>query len=397
MKFKIERLDNFGRGISYCDDKIIFIENALHNEIVDAEITYFNKKYLEGKVNSIEIKSEDRINPICQYYDICGGCNLLHMNYDNQLKFKYNKVTEIVHKYLKEDVLINPVVSSKLLNYRNKASFKVNNKLCYTKRKSNDLVQVDYCYLNDDKINEIVKIFNSFELNSIDDVLIKCGNNDVMVVINGEISCDIINLLKDKSSSIYVNEKLVYGKPYIESKIGNYKFVVSPKSFFQVNSYNVKNLYDLVLKYANLKGDETILDLYCGTGTIGIYLSSKASRVIGIEINEQAIMDANINKELNNVKNISFICNTTSNINDIIKENFDLIIVDPPRSGLDKNTVDYIMNSGVNKVIYVSCDIMTLMRDLNILKNKYNIKEMTPVDMFPNTYHVECVCVLKLK
>lgn len=174
-------------------------------------------------------------------------------------------------------------------------------------------------------------------------------------------------------------------------------FFVSDKSFFQVNKYNVKNLYDKVLEYAELTGNENILDLYCGTGTIGIYLSKYAKSVIGIEVNEQAIFDANVNKNKNNIENISFICDTTSNINNIVNNDFDVIIVDPPRSGLDKNTINFLINSKAKRVVYVSCDIMTLVRDLNILKQDYDIREITPVDMFPNTYHVECVCVLKLK
>lgn len=397
MQYKIEKLDNFGRGISHINNKIVFISNALEDEVIDATTTYSNKKFDEAKVNEIIEVSRMRIKPICPYFDICGGCNLLHMNYDDQLKFKYNKVKDIIFKYLKEDIKVNDVIYSNQFNYRNKASFEVKEKLCYKMRKSTNLVDINYCYLLDKNINDIVHVLNNLNLKNINNITIRTGEEDIMVIISGNPTQEIIDALKEKARSIYVNDKLVYGRSNIVSKIGNYEFFVSDKSFFQVNKYNVKNLYDKVLEYAELTGNENILDLYCGTGTIGIYLSKYAKSVIGIEVNEQAIFDANVNKNKNNIENISFICDTTSNINNIVNNDFDVIIVDPPRSGLDKNTINFLINSKAKRVVYVSCDIMTLVRDLNILKQDYDIREITPVDMFPNTYHVECVCVLKLK
>lgn len=397
MQYKIEKLDNFGRGISHINNKIVFISNALEDEVVDATTTFSNKKFDEAKVNEIIEVSKMRIKPICPYFDICGGCNLLHMNYDDQLKFKYNKVKDIIFKYLKENIKVNDVIYSNQFNYRNKASFEVKEKLCYKMRKSTNLVDINYCYLLDNNINDIVHVLNNLNLKNINNITIRTGEEDIMVIIRGNPAHEIIDALKEKARSIYVNDNLVYGKSNIVSKIGNYEFFVSDKSFFQVNKYNVKNLYDKVLEYAELTGNENILDLYCGTGTIGIYLSKYAKSVIGIEVNEQAIFDANVNKNKNNIENISFICDTTSNINNIVNNDFDVIIVDPPRSGLDKNTINFLINSKAKRIVYVSCDIMTLVRDLNILKQDYDIREITPVDMFPNTYHVECVCVLNLK
>ena len=397
MQYKIEKLDNFGRGISHINNKIVFISNALEDEVVDATTTYSNKKFDEAKVNEIIEVSRMRIKPICPYFDICGGCNLLHMNYDDKLKFKYNKVKDIIFKYLKENIKVNDVIYSNQFNYRNKASFEVKEKLCYKMRKSTNLVDINYCYLLDNNINDIVHVLNNLNLKNINNITIRTGEEDIMVSISGNPTQEIIDALKEKARSIYVNDKLVYGRSNIVSKIGNYEFFVSDKSFFQVNKYNVKNLYDKVLEYAELTGNENILDLYCGTGTIGIYLSKYAKSVIGIEVNEQAIFDANVNKNKNNIENISFICDTTSNINNIVNNDFDVIIVDPPRSGLDKNTINFLINSKARRIVYVSCDIMTLVRDLNILKQDYDIREITPVDMFPNTYHVETVCILERK
>ena len=176
------------------------------------------------------------------------------------------------------------------------------------------------------------------------------------------------------------------------------KFIISPLSFFQVNKYNTINLYNKILDYCDLKGTETVLDLYCGTGTIGSFVSRKCNKVIGIEINESAINDAIKNKEINNLKNIEFICGDSGKILKNNKyKNIDIVIVDPPRSGLSDLSIKEIININPKKIIYTSCDPVTLARDLKILSEKYEVKELTPVDMFPNTYHVESVCVLEKK
>ena len=172
-------------------------------------------------------------------------------------------------------------------------------------------------------------------------------------------------------------------------------FKISPSAFFQVNTFGAIKLYDQVKEYANLTGKETILDLYCGTGTIGLYLAEQAEKVYGIEINEEAIKDANENKKLNNIKNAEFYSLNANQFLEKITEKIDVLIVDPPRGGLDKKTIDSSLKLNPQKIIYVSCDVATLARDLNILKEFYNIKEITPVDMFPNTYHCESVCILE--
>ena len=176
--------------------------------------------------------------------------------------------------------------------------------------------------------------------------------------------------------------------------IGDYKFKISPDSFFQVNTVQAKKLYDKVLEYLEPNND-SVLDLYCGTGTIGIYVSKYCKKVYGIEINKYAVEDAFINKKINNVDNIDFKCLDTSDIN--IKEKYDKIIVDPPRSGLDKKTINFLLNSESKRIVYVSCDPVTLSRDLELLSEKYNVIEITPVDMFSRTYHVENICLIERK
>ena len=207
----------------------------------------------------------------------------------------------------------------------------------------------------------------------------------------------IINILKKKVDSIYINDELIYGKGKIIENLCNKNFYISPSSFFQVNTLQAEKLYNKAIAYADIKKEDTVLDLYCGTGTIGIVASDKAKKVIGIELNKEAIKDANENKKLNNINNIEFYAGDVGKI--LNKNNYkpDIIIVDPPRAGLDSLALSQILNIRPKKLVYVSCDLMTLARDLKLLSNDYDILELTPVDMFPYTAHVESVCALKYK
>ena len=183
---------------------------------------------------------------------------------------------------------------------------------------------------------------------------------------------------------------IIQGKDYLIEEIGNYKYKVSPESFFQVNTKGAERLYDLVLNY--VKGSNKVLDLYCGVGSIGIYISSVVEEVVGVEINQSAIEDALINKELNKINNIEFINQDVSNYK--IEDYFDTIIIDPPRKGLDQITIDYLLSSEAERIIYIACDPITLSRDLKLLSEVYDVVEITPVDLFSRTYHVECICLL---
>jgi 23S rRNA (uracil-5-)-methyltransferase RumA len=223
--------------------------------------------------------------------------------------------------------------------------------------------------------------------------MIREAQEKLMVVFYGEIDRNkAINYLKDMASSIYINSKCIYGDNYLEDKVGNYKFNISKDSFFQVNHNQTIKLYDKVLEYLGTK-QEKVLDLYCGIGTIGTYISIHCNHVLGIEINKSAIKDANLNKKLNKINNISF---EHGDVGKLINSSmdYDTIIVDPPRSGLDKKTRNVLKKIETDKIIYVSCNPITLVRDINDLKDKYELIDLTLVDMFPNTYHVESICVL---
>lgn len=395
---KIERLDHQGRGICKVNNVITFVPNALIDEVVCIKLTEKRKKYNVGKVIKYIKTSSLRANPICPYYELCGGCDLMHLSYIEQLKYKQDKIKNIFFKYTNIDTaLINDIVYDKEYHYRNKGTFKVNGKIGYYQKSSHDVIPIDKCYLVSNKINEILRLLNKCTLKNITEIIIKSSDREILVIFKGEkMTKEIIDILKDKVTGIVLFNKkyqLIYGKEKIENKIGEYKFLVSPEAFFQVNNNIAHKMYDKVASYLN--NENTVLDLYSGTGSIGIYISKRVKKIISVELNKFASNDALENKKINNISNIDFICDDVANVIDTFS-NIDTVIVDPPRSGLDNKTVDYLKKICSKNIIYVSCDPLTLARDVKKLSDTYIVKEVTPFDMFPNTYHVECVCLLNL-
>lgn len=389
-KVKISKLDNYGRGICYIDNKITFVKNSLPSEEVEIRLTKESNKYNEAKVVKYLKQSNARVNPLCSKYDICGGCHLMHISYQDELDFKEQKVKDILYKYGHIDITkVKKIIGDDRLNYRNKAIFKVRKDIGYYEEKSNTLVPIDNCLLVDDKINHILSEIKKLDLSSINEVLIRVSDLEDMVVFKGN-KIDIKDL---PIKNVLLNDKVLKGNNYIIYSLNNYKFYISPNSFFQVNKYSVLNLYNKIKEYVGESNN--LLDLYCGTGSIGIYLSDVTKKITGVEINESAVIDANKNKVLNHLDNINFICLDVSKYK--LESSFDTIIVDPPRSGLTKEVINYLLNSNSKKIVYVSCDPVTLARDLNLLQEKYDIIEATPIDMFPKTYHVETVMVLEHK
>jgi len=364
MQVKIEKLDNFGRGITHINNKICFVEKALPDEVVDIEITKDKSKYQEAKIINIIKSSKDRIKVDCPYYDLCGGCNLRHLSYEKENEFKENKVKEIINHIGKLNIKVNNIIYDNEYNYRNKVTFhKSNNKIGYYEKNTRNVINIDKCLLLDDLINNNIKNIHTKD----NEIIIRSSNNSKELLIND--NNQIITTIKDK------------------------KYYLSKDSFFQINKYLTKTLYDLVRKNIDKKYNKC-LDLYCGIGSIGIYINDLVNEVIGIDYNQSNINDANNNKVLNNIENISFICDKVENRIDSFND-IDLIIVDPPRAGLDNKTKEYIKRINPEKLIYVSCDPVTLARDLSDLNDKYNIKEITPVNMFPRTYHCESLTILE--
>lgn len=394
---KIESLDHYGRGISKIDNKIIFIDNALPNEIIEPKILKEKKNYIEGSVLKYIKKSENRVNVKCPYYESCGGCNIMHMSYLEQLKFKQSKIENIIKKYLNEDVKINNIIGTdNNINYRNKVTFQVKESIGFYKNKTYDLINIEECLISNNLINNSIKYLKKLYLKDIKKIICRIANEELMIIIETSNKNIDISPIINISSSIYlkVNNKYihVFGKEYIYETLGKYKFKISPDSFFQINIDTCIKLYETVKKYIGT--NKNVIDLYCGTGSIGIYIS-KNNNVIGIEINEFAINDAKENAKINKIKNIQFVCGDSGKKLKNLKFNPDIIIVDPPRSGLNKETINNILDFNPKSIIYVSCDPMTLVRDLKILNEFYNIEEITPFDMFPNTYHVENCVLLK--
>lgn len=396
---KIEKLDHYGRGITKLNNKTIFVENALPNEIVEIKINKEKKNFIEASVSKYIQKCNNRIEPKCPYYNLCGGCNIMHLSYADQLKFKQDKIENIINKYLNTKVKINNIISSNTNEfYRNKVTFQVKENIGFYNNETYNIINVDKCIISNELINNSIKYLKKLNLKDVTKITCRTGSNELMIIIETlNVNLDI-NPLKNIAHSIYFkrnNEYIhIFGKEYICETLGDYNFKISPDSFFQVNIDTCLKLYNKIKDYIGT--NKNVIDLYCGTGSIGIFVSNR-NRVIGIEINEEAIKDAKNNKKLNNIKNIDFICGDSGKKLKDLNFNPNIIIVDPPRNGLNKETLDNVLNFKVDQIIYVSCDPMTFVRDLNILNEYYDIKEITPFDMFPNTHHIENIAYMVKK
>lgn len=437
----IENMAHEGQGISRINGFTVFIEGAIFKEKVIAEITKVTKSYAIAKVKEIINFSEYRKEPFCPYAVICGGCDLQHLSYEGQLIFKKRIVEDSLHRIGKVFPQINDTIGMKNpLNYRNKAQYPVGNKnnlpvLGFFKKRSHEIVPINYCPIQSHQSNEallaVKEWLEKYNISIYDEIKhkglvrhivtrhgFKTGEVMVVIVINGEdvlYKKELIEILKKKVkglSSVYLNvntrktnvilgEKnlLIYGNETITEYIGNIKFSLSPLSFFQVNPVQVKVLYDKVAKFADLKGDETVLDVYCGIGTIALYLADRAKKVIGIEVVGDAVRDARENAKTNGIKNAEFIEGEAEKIlPELAKHgiNPDVIVVDPPRKGCEKEVLSAMSKMQPGKIIYVSCNPATLARDLGILKELgYEVKIVQPVDMFPHTHHIECVVLMQ--
>lgn len=400
---KILRLNNEGEGVGIIDNIVTFIKGALKDEVVKVKIDEIYKNYAKASIIEIVEKSIDRRIPICPYFDYCGGCNLMHMDYNDQLKFKKEKIESIFKKICNMDITLSSINSYNTLNYRNKVVFKVkDDKIGFYRSKTNEIIDINECIISDIKINEVLlklrKFIKDNTNHKITEVMIRVCNDEIMISINklnDDYKDEFIKLF-NYVSSIYISDELVHGMNSLNQKLNNLVFDVSPKSFFQVNPETAENLYNKVLSFIN--NSDTIVDLYSGTGTITMLLSKKARRVIGIEVVKDAVIDAKNNLLLNNIDNVEFICDKVENKIDTLKDlNVDTLVMDPPRSGSDKKTLKSILEIEPKSIIYISCNPVTLARDINTLKEKYEIKDISAFDMFPQTYHVEIVCFLERK
>lgn len=387
----IQKMDNQARGITYHNDKIVFVNNALPKEDVEISIILDKKRYSVARVTKYNKTSVSRIKPKCKYYGICGGCQLEHISYQDELEYKKDYLNDIFKAL---GIKIDKIVSSNDYGYRNKITLKVdNNKTGYNELNSNKIINIDECLIANKLINEKIKYLDLIDKNNVNEVIIKSFDNKVMLVLDGDNNINISKLV-NHFDTIYINDKLVSGDKIVTT-INNIKYYIAPNSFFQVNSSVAKKMFNYIKDICKNKQSSRAIDLYCGCGSISLIIANIVDYVYGVELNKQSIIDANENKLLNNISNAEFKCDTTDNIEDI--NDFDTMIVDPPRNGLSKKVINKILSSNIKNIIYVSCDPITLRRDLLLLKNKYNIDSITTFDMFPNTYHVENVCTLSIK
>lgn len=416
-KLSIIRQESTGRGIAKFNKFPVFIENALPNEIVEVKILNVKKSYAEGKVVKYVTKSKDRVDVPCPYYDKCGGCDLMHQTYESSLDFKRKNLIELLCKFTKVNTNLfkinNVVKSDKNYYYRNKVTFHVeNNKIGFYKENTNEIVEIDECIIINPIFNVALEIIKKHlnDNKGLRKVIMKYGEytKELMIILDTTKDIDE-KLVKELTSKIkvlkslykfYRNKyKLLYGEEYICEKLLDKTFKISPKSFFQVNTKQAEEMFKLVKKYIS-NSDKNILDLYCGIGVISIIINDENKKILGVDIVKDAINDANANKKLNNASNIEYVASNVKNVLPVIKKadkKLDVIIVDPPRSGIDKDSIKIINELLPKKLIYISCNPTTLCRDLNILKEKYEIKEITPFDLFPLTHHVETVSILTLK
>lgn len=398
MEIEVIKFDNLGRGIGYVNDKIIFIPKTIPGDIVNIQITQEKKNYYEGRLVKILKPSSLRKNAICPYFNECGGCDFLNVSLSESLDYKISMINELLTKN-KIDFKVKDIIKSKeIYNYRNKITLKISNGLIgFYQNDTHNLIEINYCYLANKEINNILKDLSILNIKN-GTLIIRCNyKNELLLDIKTEDKLENINKLvnKYKIIGIVVNDKCIYGDDYFIEWLDNFLFKVSYNAFFQVNPFICTEIFKLIKE--NTKNSLNILDLYCGVGTLSIVASTNAKKVVGVEIGENAIKDANFNKNLNKQNNLEFICADTKDVLNKITSTYDTIILDPPRSGVPNKVLNKIIDENINKIIYISCNPHTLVRDLNLLKENYKINDFIILDMFPNTHHLESFVILERK
>jgi len=420
------------RGHDKSKGKAVFVKKVVPGDVVDIRLINEKKDFTFGVVKKIIKPSLTRIDPPCPHFDKCGGCDHQNISYDNQLKYKDEIFKEVLSR-AKIDVSPETIIpgSDHPFFYRNSIRFfflhKQDGSVAFARHRydrPSELVEINSCFLQSEVSNKILKSLKEHINNKIEhksglwQIKIREGKGTgefmVEIITSGETlegKEGIVEVLKDtpdiksiyhtvtpSKSLINLRRNLIYGSPIIHEKIGHFTFQISPQSFFQTNSLGVKTLYDVVKSMAEIKIGERVLDLYCGTGSIGIYLSTLAKEVVGVESVPEAVRDANDNSKLNKIPNIKFIRDDVLNYLFSLKtSNYKLatVIVDPPRAGLTPEIIDKLSTINCKQIIYVSCNPSTFARDIKLFeKKKYILRKVQPIDMFPQTHHIECVGLL---
>ncbi len=398
MDLQIIGVDDLGRGLGKVDGKVCFVNKALAGEQVYIKKVFDGKRYMEGKVEKVLLKSKERKESFCPYSASCDGCSFDITSYENMIKIKKDAIYNL---FWRDNIKLDDfdiVFNKKDVGYRNKISLRVvDRKFGYYEENSHLLVPIINCALVKEKINAVL---NDFSLYGFDNgsLTIRCNDNDeLLLVIDSKDNIEFKDelFLKHKIVGIMVNDKVVYGDGFFYERRNGFLFRVSYDAFFQVNALVSEKIVLDVLSYVN--SDDVILDLYCGVGYFSLILARFCQKVIGIEIVLNAVLDANINKKLNNIFNAMFLLGNVSDRLKVVDEDFTKVFIDPPRSGLDKKTLDFLLLKEIPTIIYVSCNPISLKRDLRKLLSKYDILMLKGYDMFSYTKHIECLCVLSLK
>lgn len=446
QEYIVDIIDNGyeGEGIAKIDNYTIFIPGAIKGEKVKILVVKVLTSYAFGKIIEIIEKSNVRQNVDCKTYKRCGGCNLRHIKYNETLKIKQNMVQNLVNKNLKTKIQVQETVGMENpYHYRNKAQYPIGlNKegepvIGVFANRTHEVIPMNKCLIQNSQSEEIAKyILNFIKQNRISiynektgkglfrHIVIKVGikKNQIMciLVINGkkipkedqlvneltvkfpQITSIVKNINKKNTNVVLGSENVnIYGEGYIQDKLGEYIFKISPLSFYQVNPIQAEKLYNLGVEMAQISKNDIVFDLYCGIGTISLFMAKYAKYVYGIEIVEEAVESAKENAKINNVNNTEFFAGDVEIVLDkLINEKgikADVVMFDPPRKGLDKNSINNILKIKPKKIVYISCNPATLVRDLAEFESNYEIKTIIPVDMFAWTSNVECVAVLCIK
>ncbi|MBI2729880.1 MAG: 23S rRNA (uracil(1939)-C(5))-methyltransferase RlmD [Sphingobacteriales bacterium] len=457
-KIKIESYAAEGKSIARVDGKVIFVENAVPGDVADVFVYKNKKDWGEGFITRYHEYSKDRIEPFCLHFGVCGGCQWQMLSYEKQLQYKQQQVEDQLKRIgkIKLPPIQTIIGADHPVHYRNKMEYTFGNKRFLLSHEIKDeaisseadvagfhakgvfdkVVDIDQCYLQAEPTNAIrnrVKEFGIKHGFSFYDIkqhlgflrtmqLRICTTGEIMVnVVLGEADEVKINLLLSEmkkafpaittllytintkhNDSLYdLDPQVFYGKGYVIETLEDFQFKIGPKSFFQTNTYQGEKLYQVTRDFARLTGNEVVYDLYCGTGSIGIFVSKQAQKIIGVETIKEAIDDAKENAALNNITKAEFYA---GDVIDICTDAFfahhgkpDVLITDPPRAGIHEKLVRKLLETEAPRIVYVSCNVATQARDLQLLNEKYTVEKIQPVDMFPHTHHIENVAALCLR
>lgn len=446
-----------GRALGHHEGKVIFVDYAVPGDIVNVQTTTSKKDYAIAQITEILQPAPYRQDPICKHFGTCGGCRWQHVPYVQQLQFKQQLVEEAFQRigHLQYPEIQTILGAPDVYYYRNKMEYTFSNRAWLTQDQINSgdeidrralgfhvpgrfdgIMQIDTCYLQDDLGNTIRNFIHQFGIQNdwtfynvkshegfLRNLIMRNNvKGEWMVTVSfGENDLEKVSLLLEalksnfsqivslnyvintkKNDTLYDLEVINYfGDAYLTETLDNVKYKIGPKSFFQTNSKQAKNLYDVVRRMATIRPSDTVYDLYTGTGSIALYVAQTAQKVIGIETVEEAIEDAKFNMKLNNIQNTTFLAAPVEKIMDeAFIEQYgkpDVVITDPPRAGMHEKVIEVLLKAAPNQIVYVSCNPATQARDLQLLSEKYEILEVQPVDMFPNTFHIENVVNLRLK